>query len=130
LCMFVCLRTVYCVCLFVFVLCVVYVCLSSYCVLCMFVCLCTVTNKHTQYTVRRQTSIHNTQYEDKQANTMHSMKTNRHTQHTVRRQADIHNTTQKTEHMSNTERNETQGNLEGETSYPSRAREFTLIGFW
>ena len=42
LCMFVCLRTVYCVCLFFFVLYIVYVCLSLYCVLCMFVCLRTV----------------------------------------------------------------------------------------
>ena len=50
------------------------------------------TNKHTQYTVRRQTNIHNTQYEDKQTYTIHSTKTNKHTQYTVRRQTNIHNT--------------------------------------
>ena len=64
--------------------------------------LCAKTNKHTQYTVRRQTNIHNTQYEDKQTYTIHSTKTNKHTQystktnkytqHTVRRQTNIHNT--------------------------------------
>jgi hypothetical protein len=68
LCMCVCLLTVYCVCLFVFILCIVYVCLSSYCV-----------NKHTQYTLRRQTNIQNTRYEDKQT-------------YTIRRQTSIHNT--------------------------------------
>ena len=52
----------------------------------------TKTNKHTQYTVRRQTNIHNTQYEDKQTYTTH--------------------TRQKTEQMGNTERNETQRNEE------------------
>jgi len=34
------------------------------------------------------------------------------TQYTVRRQTNIHNTTQKTEHMSNTDRNKTQGKQE------------------
>ena len=43
----------------------------------------TKTNKHTQYTVRRQTNIHNTQYEDNQTYIIHSMKTNKHTQYTV-----------------------------------------------
>jgi small-conductance mechanosensitive channel len=75
LCMFVCFRTVHCVCLFVFVLCIVYVFLSSHCALCM-----------TQYTVRRQTNIHNRQYEEKQIYITHSTKTNKHTQYTVRRQ--------------------------------------------
>jgi hypothetical protein len=72
--MFSCLRTVYCVCFLVFVLCIdkqTYTIHS------------TKTNKHTQYTVRRQTNIHNTQYEDKQTYTMHSTKTNKHRQHTV-----------------------------------------------
>jgi cell division protein YceG involved in septum cleavage len=73
---------VYCV-IFVFLLCIVYVCLSSYCVLCMFVCHSTKANKHTQYTVRRQTNIHNIQYKDKQTYTIHSTKTNKHTQYTV-----------------------------------------------
>jgi hypothetical protein len=41
----------------------------------------TKTNKHTQYTVRRQTNIHNIQYEDKQTYTTHSTKTNTHTKH-------------------------------------------------
>ena len=72
----------------------------------------TNTNKHTQYTVRRQTNIHNTQNEDKQTYTIHSTKTNKHTQYTVRRQANIQNTTQKTEQMGNTERNKTQRNEE------------------
>jgi hypothetical protein len=35
---------------------------------------------------------HNSQYENKQAYTIHSTKTNKHTQHTVRRQTNIHNT--------------------------------------
>ena len=62
----------------------------------------TKTNKHIQYTVRRQTNIHNTQYEDKTHTqytirrkttyTIHSTKTNTHTQYTVRRQTQIHNT--------------------------------------
>jgi hypothetical protein len=53
-------------------------------------------NKDTQHTIRRQTNIHNTQYEDKQTYTIqyedkqtyttHSTKSNEHTQHTVRRQ--------------------------------------------
>ena len=33
----------------------------------------------THYTVRRQTNIHNTQYEDKQTYKIHSTKTNKHT---------------------------------------------------
>jgi hypothetical protein len=37
----------------------------------------TKTNKHTQYTVRRQTNIHNTQYEDKQTYTTQHRKLNR-----------------------------------------------------
>jgi hypothetical protein len=57
---------------------------------------------HTQYTIRRKTNIHNTQYEDKHTYTIHSTKTNTNTQYTVRRQTNIHKTTQKTEHMSNT----------------------------
>jgi Ca2+/Na+ antiporter len=65
LCMFVCVRTVYCVCLFVLVLYIVYV----------FTIYSTRTNKHTQHTVRRQTNIHNTQYESKQTFTIHSTKT-------------------------------------------------------
>ena len=52
----------------------------------------TKTNKYTQYTVRRQTNIHNTQYDDKQTYTIYSTKTNKHTQYTVRRQTNIHNT--------------------------------------
>ena len=72
----------------------------------------TKTNKHTQYTVQRQTNIHNIQYEEKQTYTIYSTKTNKHTQHTVRRQTHIQNTTQNTEHMSNTESNETQWNQE------------------
>jgi uncharacterized membrane protein YgcG len=69
----------------ILVLCIVYVCLFSYCVLCMFVCL---RNVHcvcflVSYTIRRQTRIHNTQYEDKQTYTMRSTTTNKHTKHTV-----------------------------------------------
>jgi hypothetical protein len=52
----------------------------------------TKTNKHTQCTVRRQTHIHNTQYENKQAYTIHSTRTSTHTQYTVKRQTHIHNT--------------------------------------
>ena len=37
------------------------------------------TNKHTQYTVRRQANIHYAQYEDKHTYTIHSTKTNKHT---------------------------------------------------
>ena len=52
----------------------------------------------TQFTVRRQTNIHNTQYEDKQTYTIHSTKTNKHTQYTVRRQTNIHNTQDEDKH--------------------------------
>jgi hypothetical protein len=64
----------------------------------------TKTNKHTQYTVRRQTNIPNIKYEDKQTYTIYSTKTNKHTQYTVRRQTNIYNTqyedkqTYKTQH--------------------------------
>jgi hypothetical protein len=50
----------------------------------------TKTNKHTQCTVRRQTNIHNTQYEEKQTYTIHSTRANKHTQYTVRRQTNKH----------------------------------------
>ena len=53
---------------------------------------CTKNNKHTQYTIGRQTNIHTTQYEDKQTYTIHSTKTNKHTKYTARRQTNIHNT--------------------------------------
>ena len=51
-----------------------------------------MTGKQTQYTVQRQTNIHNTKYDEKQTNTIYSTKTKKHTQYKVRRQANKHNT--------------------------------------